>query len=59
MNVNAISADICEGIVVEQPSTPTLRDEAIWQAAMARMKLLPARPAIDRESIILCRSKFS
>ncbi|OAE35992.1 hypothetical protein AXG93_93s1310 [Marchantia polymorpha subsp. ruderalis] len=30
VNVNAISADICEGIVVEQSSTPTLRDEAIW-----------------------------
>lgn len=52
-SVIATSAKIHKGTVGEQPSTPTLRDETTWQAAAARMKLLPARPAVDCERIVL------
>ncbi|BBN08011.1 hypothetical protein Mp_4g08060 [Marchantia polymorpha subsp. ruderalis] len=52
-SVSATSAEIREGTVEEQLSTPTLRDEKSWQAAAAKMELLPARPAIDRKSIVL------
>ncbi|OAE21291.1 hypothetical protein AXG93_868s1290 [Marchantia polymorpha subsp. ruderalis] len=34
-------------------STTPLSDESTWQAAAARMESLPARPAIDRERVVL------
>lgn len=43
---------ICEDTVGEQSSTTTLRDEANWQAAAARMESLLAQPAIDRKTFI-------
>ncbi|BBM99382.1 hypothetical protein Mp_1g20910 [Marchantia polymorpha subsp. ruderalis] len=51
-SVTATSAEIREGIVGEQPSTHTLRDETTWQAATPGMELLPARSTIDRERIV-------
>ncbi|BBN03753.1 hypothetical protein Mp_2g26090 [Marchantia polymorpha subsp. ruderalis] len=50
--VTATSAEIRKDTVEELFSTSTLFEETTWQAATARMKSLPARPAIDRESIV-------
>ncbi|OAE25290.1 hypothetical protein AXG93_4620s1030 [Marchantia polymorpha subsp. ruderalis] len=50
--ITATSAKIREDTVEELSSTSTLFKEMTWQAAAARMKSLPARPAIDRERIV-------
>ncbi|BBN17747.1 hypothetical protein Mp_7g16710 [Marchantia polymorpha subsp. ruderalis] len=50
--VAATSAEIREDTVEDPSSTSTLFEETTWQAAAARMESLPARPAIDRESIV-------
>ncbi|BBN11179.1 hypothetical protein Mp_5g09720 [Marchantia polymorpha subsp. ruderalis] len=50
--VIATSAEIREDTVEDPSSTSTLFEETIWQAAAARIRFLPARPAIDRESIV-------
>lgn len=50
--VTATSAEICEATGEEQSFTITLSDESTWQAALARMESLPARPAIDCERIV-------
>ncbi|BBN09580.1 hypothetical protein Mp_4g20850 [Marchantia polymorpha subsp. ruderalis] len=50
--VTATSAEIREDMVEEPSSTSIMFEETTWQAATARMKSLPARPAIDRESIV-------
>ncbi|BBN20292.1 hypothetical protein Mp_8g17980 [Marchantia polymorpha subsp. ruderalis] len=50
--VAATSAEIREDTVEDPSSTSTLFEEMTWQAAEARMESLPARPAIDRESIV-------
>ncbi|BBN19630.1 hypothetical protein Mp_8g12240 [Marchantia polymorpha subsp. ruderalis] len=50
--VAATSAEIRVDTVEDPSSTSTLFEETTWQAAAARMESLPARPAIDRESIV-------
>ncbi|OAE18132.1 hypothetical protein AXG93_4101s1190 [Marchantia polymorpha subsp. ruderalis] len=50
--VIATSAKIRKDTAVKQPSTPTLKDETTWLTAAAKMELLLARPAIDRERIV-------
>ncbi|PTQ34011.1 hypothetical protein MARPO_0084s0073, partial [Marchantia polymorpha] len=50
--VATTSAEISEDTVEDPSSTSTLFKETTWQAAAARMESLPARPAIDRESIV-------
>ncbi|OAE24933.1 hypothetical protein AXG93_2036s1000 [Marchantia polymorpha subsp. ruderalis] len=51
-SVTITSAEKREDPVGKQLSTPTLKDEKTWQAAAAKMELLPARPAINRERIV-------
>ncbi|BBN08355.1 hypothetical protein Mp_4g10890 [Marchantia polymorpha subsp. ruderalis] len=51
-SITATSAEIGETIGEELSSTTSSSDESTWQAAAARMESLPARPAIDRESIV-------
>ncbi|OAE18202.1 hypothetical protein AXG93_406s1700 [Marchantia polymorpha subsp. ruderalis] len=51
-SVTATSAEIGEAMVEELYSTTTLSDESTWQASLARMEFLRARPAIDRESVV-------
>ena len=52
-SVTATSAEVCEGVAVEQPLVVDVAGSAnaTWQAAAARMDALPARPAIDRERL--------
>ncbi|BBN20457.1 hypothetical protein Mp_Vg00130 [Marchantia polymorpha subsp. ruderalis] len=50
--VVATSAEIREDTVEDPSSTSTLFEETTWQAATARMESLPARLAIDRETIV-------
>ncbi|BBN19983.1 hypothetical protein Mp_8g15430 [Marchantia polymorpha subsp. ruderalis] len=50
--VAATSAEIREDTVEDPSSMSALFEETTWQAAAARMESLPARPAIDRESIV-------
>ncbi len=58
-SVLATSVEVCEGVdvgqlvvgdvVVEQPVVSGV--DSPWQAAAAKMDVLPARPAIDRERL--------
>ncbi|PTQ33208.1 hypothetical protein MARPO_0091s0058, partial [Marchantia polymorpha] len=50
--VAATSAEIREDTIEDPSSTSTLFEETTWQAVAARMESLPARPAIDCESIV-------
>ncbi|PTQ43569.1 hypothetical protein MARPO_0024s0079, partial [Marchantia polymorpha] len=52
-SITATSAEIGETIGEKLSSTTPLSDESTWQAAAARMESLPARPAIDRERVVL------
>jgi hypothetical protein len=56
-NVVTTSAKVCEGVDVRQPVVEDVAMEQLvisgvdspWQAMVAKMDTLPARPAIDRE----------
>ncbi len=60
-NVVATSAEVCEGVDVGQPVMGDVAMEQLvisgvdspWQAAVAKMDALPARPTIDRERLTL------
>ncbi|BBN19267.1 hypothetical protein Mp_8g09200 [Marchantia polymorpha subsp. ruderalis] len=52
-SITATSAEIGETICEKLSSTTPSSDESTWQAAAARMESLPARPANDRERVIL------